>query len=222
MKQNDTPTTRAKREAMVADQIESRGVRDPLVLAAMREVPRHMFMPADMSGMAYEDYPLPIGWNQTISQPFIVAYMTQALRLSGGETVLEIGCGSGYQAAVLSRIAGKVFTVERIPELARKAKETFQKLGITNIEVRIGDGTLGWEERGPFDAILATASGPQIPAPLSEQLGMQGTLVMPVGNLRSGQQIVRQTRLSREGFRTDNLLAVAFVPLIGEFGWEEE
>ncbi|WP_462325412.1 protein-L-isoaspartate(D-aspartate) O-methyltransferase [Desulfoplanes sp.] len=222
MKGYDTPATRANRMTMVETQIESRGIHDPLVIAAMRRVPRHLFMPRDMREKAYDDSPLPIGWNQTISQPSIVAYMTQALGLKGGETVLEIGCGRGYQAAILSRIAGMVYTVERVPELAHNAKTTFDNLGITNVGVRIGDGTLGWEEKSPFDAILVTASGPRIPGPLSEQLGIQGRLVMPVGSLRYGQQLVRQTRVSHDGFHTDHLLAVAFVPLIGEFGWGED
>jgi protein-L-isoaspartate(D-aspartate) O-methyltransferase len=222
MIQNDTPTTSAKRQLMVTTQIEARGIHDPLVLEAMRTIPRHLFMTQDLQHVAYDDSPQPIGWNQTISQPFIVAYMTEALGLAGGETVLEIGCGRGYQAAILSRIAGSVFTIERVPELAHKAAETFKKMGITNIEVRVGDGTLGWEEKGPFDAILVTASGPRVPAPLSEQLAIPGTLVMPVGSLRYGQKLIRQTRVTRDVFHTDNLLAVAFVPLIGKLGWEEE
>jgi protein-L-isoaspartate(D-aspartate) O-methyltransferase len=221
MNETDTPTTRAWRESMVTTQITARGIHDPLVLEAMREIPRHLFMPRDLQEMAYEDAPQPIGWGQTISQPFIVAYMTEALGLKGGETVLEIGCGRGYQAAILSRIAGSVYTIERVPELAHKAEETFRRLGITNVQVRVGDGTLGWEEKGPFDAILVTASGPRIPPPLSEQLADRGTLVMPVGSLRYGQQLVRQQRTGPDAFRTDNLLAVAFVPLIGELGWEE-
>ena len=221
MKHRDTPATRAARLAMVADQVQPRGIHHPLVVAAMQEVPRHLFVPQAMEDRAYEDSPLPIGWDQTISQPFIVAYMTQALGLEGRETVLEIGCGSGYQAAVLSRIATRVYTVERIPQLARKAMAIFEDLGITNIEVRVGDGTLGWEEKGPFDAILVTASGPRIPAPLSSQLGIQGTLVMPVGSRGQGQHIVRQTRISHETFKTDQLIGVAFVPLIGEYGWQE-
>jgi protein-L-isoaspartate(D-aspartate) O-methyltransferase len=222
MSQYDTPTTRTRRQTMVTTQIEARGIHAPLILEAMRSVPRHMFMPQDLQEVAYDDSPQPIGWNQTISQPFIVAYMTEALGLAGGETVLEIGCGRGYQAAVLSRIAGRVFTIERVPELAHKAAETFKKLDISNIEVRVGDGTLGWEEKSPFDAILVTASGPRIPAPLSEQLAIPGTLVMPVGSLRYGQKLIRQTRVDRDLFHTDNLLAVAFVPLIGKLGWEEE
>ncbi len=222
MRPNDTATTRAKRQTMVTTQIAARGIHDPLVLEAMRTVPRHAFMPRDLQEMAYDDSPQPIGWNQTISQPFIVAYMTEALGLSGGETVLEIGCGRGYQAAILSRIAGRVFTIERVPELAHKADATFKKLKITNIDVQVGDGTLGWEEKGPFDAILVTASGPRIPAPLSEQLAIAGTLLMPVGSLRYGQKLIRQTRVTRDAFHTDDLLAVAFVPLIGKLGWEEE
>ncbi|WP_069857160.1 protein-L-isoaspartate(D-aspartate) O-methyltransferase [Desulfoplanes formicivorans] len=222
MKDRDTPATRADRLAMVASQIESRGIRDPLVVKAMREVPRHLFVPGDMQKRAHDDTPLPIGWEQTISQPYIVAYMTQALGLHGQETVLEIGCGSGYQAAILSRIAARVYTVERIPQLARKAMATLDELGITNIQVREGDGSLGWEEKSPFDAIMVTASGPRIPAPLSSQLGLHGTLVMPVGSRGQGQRIVRQTRISRETFRTDQLLGVAFVPLIGEYGWRAD
>lgn len=221
MKDRDTPATRATRLDMVARQIESRGIHHPLVVAAMKEVPRHLFVPRELQDRAYDDSPLPIGWDQTISQPYIVAYMTQVLDLEGGERVLEIGCGSGYQAAILSRMAEQVYTVERIPQLARRAMAAFEDLGITNIQVRVGDGTLGWEEKGPFDAILVTASGPRIPAPLSSQLKLGGTLVMPVGNRHQGQRIVRQTRISLQAFRTDKLLGVAFVPLMGEYGWRE-
>ncbi len=205
---------------MVRTQLEARGIHDPLVLEAMRKIPRHRFMPRVLADKAYEDTPLPIGWNQTISQPYIVAYMTECLKLSGGERVLEIGSGRGYQAAVLSQIAARVYTVERIPELASKAEATFAKLGLTTIQSRTGDGTLGWEEKAPFDAILVTASGPRIPAPLIRQLVLQGRLVMPVGSSRDNQQIIRIIRTGEASFTTEHLLRVAFVPLIGEYGWE--
>jgi len=211
-----------QREHMLQSQIAARGVRDPLVLQAMGEVPRHLFMPRHVRDRAYEDCPLPIGKDQTISQPYIVAYMTESLQLSGGERILEIGSGRGYQAAVLSRIAAQVYTVERIAALADKAQQTFAELGLTNIEGRIGDGTLGWEERAPFEAIMVTASGPKIPEPLKQQLALNGRLVMPVGLLHHGQQIVRVTRTNEQTFTTEHLLQVAFVPLIGAFGWQEE
>ena len=221
MKTGEETVTRKQREQMVRTQIEARGIHDPLVLEAMGKIPRHLFMPGDLKDMAYEDMPQPIGWNQTISQPYIVAYMTKCLGLAGNERVLEIGSGRGYQTAILSCIAARVYTVERLPELARKAQETFTNLGLTTIETRIGDGTLGWETHAPFDAILVTASGPRIPEPLTRQLALQGRLVMPVGTSRYDQQILRVTRIDDGTFTTEKLLRVAFVPLIGKYGWEK-
>jgi protein-L-isoaspartate(D-aspartate) O-methyltransferase len=188
-----------------------------LTLKAMREVPRHLFVDDAMWGRAYGDYPLPIAAGQTISQPFIVAYMTQALRLTGTEKVLEIGTGSGYQAAVLSRICGKVFTVERIHTLLASARRIFDKLRYYNIIAKLDDGTLGWPENGPYDAIVVTAGGPVIPAPLIDQLALGGKLIMPVGD--QNFQILQL--LTRKAAATEivNLESVRFVNLIGEHGW---
>jgi len=210
-----------QRERMVKNQLESRGVNDPLILEAMRTVPRHKFMPKNVQDMAYEDRPLPIGQGQTISQPFIVGFMTQALRLRGGEKVLEIGTGWGYQAAVLSRIAAKVYTIECISNLAQKAKEIFAELNYTNIWTKIGDGTEGWEENSPYHGIIATASGPHVPEVFKNQLKIGGNIVMPVGAYRYGQQVVRVTKGVGDHYHEEKLLDVAFVPLIGKYGWQE-
>ena len=210
-----------EREKMIKEQIEARGITNPLVLSAMREVPRHKFVPEDMVSLAYSDRPLPIGFDQTISQPYIVAYMTQCLRLTGGEKVLEVGTGLGYQAAVLSKIASKVYTIERIPELAEKAKKILKELGYNNVEVIVGDGTKGLPEKAPFDGIIVTASGPYVPETLKSQLKVGGRLVMPVGKYRYAQRIVRVTRGVDDNFKEEELLDVLFVPLIGEYGWNE-
>jgi protein-L-isoaspartate(D-aspartate) O-methyltransferase len=179
----DRDPARARAE-MVAAQIEERGVRDPRTLAAMRKVPRHLFVPPQMVHDAYADYPLPIGHGQTISQPYIVAFMTEALGLRGGETVLEVGTGSGYQAAVLAEIAARVYTIEIVAPLADESRERLARLGYGNVEVRAGDGYQGWPERAPFDAVIVTAAAPRVPEPLKEQLKDGGRLaeerVMPV------------------------------------------
>lgn len=211
----------AQRERMVRNQIEARGIDHPLVLKAVRETPRHLFIPQEMHPMAYADKPLPIGYNQTISQPYIVAYMTQCLRLVGGERVLEVGTGLGYQAAVLSRIASEVYTVERLPELAEKARELLDKLGYDNVFVSCGDGTLGWPEKAPFDGIIATASGPSVPESFREQLRVGGRIVMPIGSHRLGQDILRLTKGRSGELQEERLLGVAFVPMVGEQGWKE-
>ena len=164
------PRPDAGREQMVKEQIEGRGIKDRLTLAALREVPRHEFVPEASAGEAYGDFPLPIGHGQTISQPYIVAFMTEALGLRGGERVLEIGTGSGYQSAVLANIAGTVYTIEIVPELAEEARERLARLGYRNVRVRAGDGYLGWPEAAPFDAIIVTAAAPRIPEPLKYQL----------------------------------------------------
>lgn len=210
-----------KRQEMLRSQIKARGVKNSLVLQAMQTVPRHEFVPEDRQDMAYLDRPLPIGHGQTISQPYIVAYMTELLRLSGGEKVLEIGTGFGYQSAVLANIAAEVYTVECVPELAQKAEECFRRLGYHSIYCRIGDGTKGWPEHAPYEGILVTASGPDIPETLKKQLKMGARLVMPVGEYRFGQRIVRLTRGGGDTFHLETLLDVAFVPLIGQFGWEQ-
>ncbi|MFW6054525.1 MAG: protein-L-isoaspartate(D-aspartate) O-methyltransferase [Thermodesulfobacteriota bacterium] len=218
-----TETDYAKeRQEMVRTQIETRGVKDPLILKAMRTVPRHLFMPEEMRDMAYADRPLPIGQGQTISQPYIVAYMSELLRLRGGEKVLEIGTGLGYQAAVLSCVASFVYTVEYHQELIDKAERIFQSLEYTNILTKRGDGSLGWEEHAPYDGIIATASGPEVPRPLKEQLKTGGRLVMPIGHYRFGQQIVRVTRGSSDNYHLERFLEVSFVPLVGEYGWDSK
>jgi protein-L-isoaspartate(D-aspartate) O-methyltransferase len=187
----------------------------------MRTVPRHEFIPEDMRAMAYDDRPLPIGQGQTISQPYIVAYMTERLRLTGGEKVLEIGTGCGYQAAVLSMIAAQVYTVECVPALAAAAEKNLKRLGYENVMIKKGDGTLGWEEHSPYHGIIATASGPEVPQPFKDQLRVGGAVVMPVGDYRLGQSIVRVTRGQGGHFHQERLLDVAFVPLIGKYGWED-
>jgi protein-L-isoaspartate(D-aspartate) O-methyltransferase len=205
------------RERMIQEQLLPRGINDPLTLQAMREVPRHLFVDDAMRGKSYGDYPLPIAAGQTISQPFIVALMTQALGLTGTERVLEIGTGSGYQAAVLSRICEKVYTVERVHTLLAGARKIFDKLRYYNIVARLDDGTLGWPENRPYDAIIVTAGGPSIPAPLIEQLAEGGRLVMPVGD-QSFQdlQLLRKKGTATETF---SLESVRFVNLVGEYGW---
>jgi protein-L-isoaspartate(D-aspartate) O-methyltransferase len=200
------------REQMVDQQIETRGVRDARTLAAMRKVPRHLFVPPGMAAQAYDDHPLPIGHGQTISQPYIVAFMTEALKLEGGETVLEIGTGSGYQAAVLAEIAARVYSIEIVSALAAEARARLAALGYTNVEVRAGDGYQGWPEAAPFDAIVVTAAAPRIPAPLEAQLRDGGRLVLPVGD--EWQELVVVTRRG-DRFETKHVLPVRFVPMTG-------
>ncbi len=206
------------RERMVATQIAARGVGDEQVLAAMRRVPRHLFVPAEVRGSAYSDYPLPIGHGQTISQPYIVAMMTSLLQIQPDDHLLEIGSGSGYQAAVLGILAREVISIERIPEVAQLARKNLADAGITNVTVVIGDGTLGFPGGAPYDGVLITAATPSIPSPLVEQLAEGGRIVAPVGS-RDLQELVRLTRkghdLTRESFG-----GVVFVPLLGEYGWK--
>lgn len=207
---------------MVERQVAARGVRAPLVLDAMREVPREAFLPRQLQEFAYEDLPLPIEAEQTISQPYIVAFMVEALELKGGEKVLEIGAGSGYAAAVLSRIAGEVYTIERIGQLAEKAASRLADLGYSNVHVLHGDGTLGWAEHAPFDAIVAAAGGPSVPNTLKQQLKIGGRLVIPIGTDPRAQELVRVTRISENEFRSEDIADVRFVPLIGAEGWLPE
>src|SRR3954471_3780864 len=209
------------RARMVDLQLAGRGITDPGVLAAFRSVPRESFIPAELAEFAYEDAPLPIGEEQTISQPYIVALTTEALRLTGGERVLEIGTGSGYAAAVLSRIAKEVFTVERRESLAREAQDRLESLGYRNVQVLHGDGTLGWSEHAPYDAIAVAAGGPQVPKALLDQLAPGGRLVIPVGRDEASQILTRVTRVAANDFREEPLTEVRFVPLIGEQGWRE-
>ena len=208
------------RAEMVRCNIAARGVRDELVLAAMRKVPRELFLPKSLREFAYEDSPLPIPGEQTISQPYIVAFMAEALMLKGGEKVLEIGAGSGYAAAVLSEIADDVYTVERIGQLADRAAALLAELGYDNVHVLHGDGTRGWLEHAPYDAIVVAAGGPQVPESLKEQLKIGGRLVIPVGADQRTQELVRVVRISKDEYRSEDIADVRFVPLIGEEGWE--
>lgn len=210
------------RARMVDQQIAGRGVSDAGVLAAMREVPREAFVPEALKAHAYEDGPLPIEAGQTISQPYVVAVMIEAAGLGGGDRVLEIGVGSGYAAAVMSRIAAQVFAIERQTELAELAAERLRRLGYDNVEVRAGDGTHGWKEAAPFDAIIASAGAPAIPQALKEQLHIGGRLIMPVGDTPRAQSLIKVTRAGAADFVAEDLGAVAFVPLIGAHGWREE
>lgn len=211
-----------QREQLVENELRSLGIRDEAVLRAMRIVPREAFVSEEMREFAYRNAPLPIGSGQTISQPLIVAHMAEALELSPHERVLEIGTGSGYAAAVLSRIAKEVFTIERHRELADTAGELLKRLGYENVQVRCGDGTRGWPEAAPFDAIVVAAGGPAIPPALMEQLRIGGRLVIPLGEDLDSQQLIRVIRRGNDDFEYDELGAVRFVPLIGEAGWREE
>jgi protein-L-isoaspartate(D-aspartate) O-methyltransferase len=201
------------RQRMVAEQIVARGVKDSLVLSALRSVPRHEFVPEELRDAAYRDAPLPIGDEQTISQPYIVALMTEALSLEGGEKVLEVGTGSGYQAAVLDEIAGRVLTMEILPGVAEKARASLDRLGYQDVALRVGDGYRGWPEEAPFDAIVVTAAPDHVPRPLLDQLKLGGRLVLPVG--RNRQQLQVWTRTDH-GFETKTLIPVSFVPMTGE------
>jgi protein-L-isoaspartate(D-aspartate) O-methyltransferase len=207
------------RERMVETQIAARGVRDEGVCEAMRKVPRHLFVDEALRDQAYSDHPLPIAEKQTISQPYIVALMTESLELKGSEKVLEIGTGSGYQSAILAELADRVFSIERYPDLAYRANSVLQKLGYQNIIVRVGDGSLGWPDDAPFDAIIVTAGTPKIPQPLIDQLKMSGRLVVPVGD-RLGQDLIVVRRVA-EGIKKTNLGGVRFVNLVGKWGWKE-
>ncbi len=213
-------TWQEQAQRMVEEQIKARGVRDPRVLAAMQRVPRHLFVPERYRAQAYDDYPLPIGYGQTISQPFIVAYMTERLALPPEAKVLEIGTGSGYQAAVLAHLAREVHTIERLPELAEAARQRLRALGYDNIQVHQGDGSRGLPEHAPYDGIVVTAAAPKVPAALLEQLAPGGRLVVPVGS-RGAQYLEVWERRDDGTFVRKILEPVAFVPLIGTEGWPE-
>jgi protein-L-isoaspartate(D-aspartate) O-methyltransferase len=209
-----------QRLRMVEEQIDRRGIHGQLVLSAFRSVPRHMFVPESLQSRAYNDGPLPIGDGQTISQPYIVALMTSVAKVDADSTVLEIGTGSGYQAAVLSKIVKQVYSIERIPALGLRAEGILSELGYLNVKVKIGDGTLGWPENGPFDAILVTAGAPVIPESLKHQLKTGGNLVIPVGDELS-QTLVCLTKTAKGDFDTASIEFVRFVPLIGKEGWHK-
>lgn len=215
---NNTSLEQARHQ-MVERQLAGRGITDERVLQVMREVPRHRFVPEDMWDMAYRDTPLPIGQGQTISQPYIVAYMTQMLHLTPDDRVLEVGTGSGYQVAILSQLAQQVYTIERVRELAERAERIIKELGYNNVMFRVGDGGYGWPEAAPFDAIIVTAAAPELPQPLIDQLADDASLVAPIGPA-GYQELVR---LTKHGVQTpiEKLVPVAFVPLVGEHGWRE-
>lgn len=208
-----------QRDIMLTEHLMGRGIRNQAVLKAMRKVQREEFVDKHIVERAYGDHPLPIAEGQTISQPYIVAYMTEALELSTTDRVLEIGTGSGYAAAVLSRIVDTVYTIERLSGLANSAKQRLEQLGYTNINIHIGDGTLGWPEHAPYDAIVVTAGAPKVPQPLLEQLSVGGRLVIPVGRSCDTQELIRVRRIVDHDYRSEDLCAVRFVPLIGEAGW---
>jgi len=209
-----------QRQKMVEEQLVDRGIRDLRVLEAMSRIPRHEFVEPSFQHKAYGDHPLPIGDNQTISQPYIVAAMTEALGLKGGERVLEIGTGSGYQTALLAELAGQVFTVERIKPLGKRAKQLLERLGYTNVNFKIFDGTYGWRDQGPYDAILVTAAAPDVPKTLIEQLKDGGRMILPIGD-SSRQELVRIDL--KNGVQNKTMLNYClFVPLVGKYGWPEE
>jgi protein-L-isoaspartate(D-aspartate) O-methyltransferase len=210
----------SERARMVEEQIYERGIRDARLLDAMRTLPRHRFVPPRDRHLAYSDGPLVIGHNQTISQPYIVALMTELLELKGDEMVLEVGTGSGYQAAILGLLAGEVHTIERHTELGERARAVLEELGLANVHVHIGDGSTGLLEHAPYHAILVTAAAPGVPQPLLDQLGEQGRMVLPVGRL--GEQVLECWVRHGEKFTHRVVTAVAFVPLRGKYGWEQE
>ena len=213
----DFPKARVK---MVEEQIISREIKDPRVIAAMKKVPRHLFVEEALQSQAYTDHPLPIGEKQTISQPYMVALMTEALQLTGKERVLEIGAGSGYQTAILAELAERVFSIERIRPLAIRARQLIYELGYFNVEIKIFDGTYGWAEEGPFEAIMVTAGAPDIPQALLDQLTIGGRLVIPVGDAFV-QDLIRITK-TKDGIKKEDLGGCRFVKLIGKYGWNDE
>ena len=213
----DFPKARLK---MVEDQLTSRGIKDARLIAAMKKIPRHLFVEEALQNQAYTDHPLPIGEKQTISQPYMVALMTEALLLTGKERVLEIGTGSGYQTAILAELSEKVFSIERIRPLALRARKLLYESGYFNVEIKIFDGTFGWTEESPFDAIMVTAGSPDIPQPLIDQLAIGGRLVIPVGDAFI-QDLFRLIKTG-EGVKKENLGGCRFVKLIGKYGWEAE
>ena len=216
---NQETSYTSQRQRMVREQIMARGVHDRRVLEALLQVPRHRFVPAEYADMAYSDGPLPIGQGQTISQPYIVALMSELLELQGEESVLEVGTGSGYQAAVLAHLAQTVHTVERHAALAEQARQTLEELGLHNVTVHLGDGSLGLAGYAPYQAIMVTAAAPVVPQPLLDQLAEGGRLVIPVGG--HGSQMLERWRRQGSHFDQEDTLAVAFVPLRGAHGWKD-
>ncbi len=212
MQQDKDPYERQRRD-MVSTQVAARGITDPAILAAMRKIPRHLFVPSAIAPYAYQDNPLPIGYDQTISQPFIVAWMTELAKPNKNKKALEIGTGSGYQAAILSETTGQVYSIEIVPELARSSKDLLAKLGYNNVEVKEADGYTGWEEHAPFDIIMVTAACDHIPQPLLDQLAEGGRLIMPLGDPGAIQELIMITK-NRGKINRQTISAVRFVPLI--------
>jgi protein-L-isoaspartate(D-aspartate) O-methyltransferase len=219
LSQTGTKDYARAREKMVREQIIGRGIKDPRVVEAMLKVPRHLFLPEALLGQAYGDSALPIGEGQTISQPYMVAYLSEALGLRGKEKVLEIGTGSGYQAAVLACLAERVYSTERIRSLLEKARKILDEIHCHNVITRLSDGSYGWEEEAPFDVIMVTAGAPSLPHPLMDQLKVGGTLVVPVGD-RNCQKLIRFRR-EAGGFSEEELIECNFVALVGEYGWKK-
>ncbi|MEE9499805.1 MAG: protein-L-isoaspartate(D-aspartate) O-methyltransferase [Candidatus Omnitrophota bacterium] len=209
----------ALRNRMVEQQLIPRGISNERVLEAFRTVERHVFIPAELQDSSYEDHPLPIGEGQTISQPYMVALMTQCLDLKGDEKILEIGTGSGYQAAILATIVKEVYSVERVELLAKRAESALKKLGYNNVKIKVGDGTLGWREYAPYDGIIVTAAAPKIPDTYTEQLNIEGKLVIPTGTRFS--QILTVAEKKTDGIRAREVCGCVFVPLLGKDGWQE-
>lgn len=208
------------RKRMVEEQLVCRGIKDELVLNVFGKVERHKFIPEDLRESAYADFPVPIGDGQTISQPYMVALMTECLGLTGNEKVLEIGTGSGYQTAILAELAKEVYTIERFQALGESAQKVFDTLGYANIKVKIADGTLGWQEEAPFDRIIITAAAPRVPLPLTEELSENGRLVLPLGE--SFSQILTVIDRKKDKFESTGVCGCVFVPLVGKYGWKEE
>lgn len=210
----------ALRKRMVEEQLISRGIKDQRVLAAFSKVERHKFMPAELMSSAYADFPVPIGEGQTISQPYIVALMTECLGLTGKEKVLEIGTGSGYQTAILAELAGEVYSIERFAALAENAGKALRELGYLNVRIKVGDGTLGWKEEAPFERIIITAASPRIPLPIEEQLKESGKLILPLGE--SLVQTLTLVEKKEGGLASTNICGCVFVPLVGKYAWKKE
>lgn len=208
------------RRRMVEEQVIARGITDQRVIDAMLKVPRHKFVAEALEGKSYQDAPLPIGEKQTISQPYMVAVMSEALALKGAETVLEVGTGSGYQAAILSLLAHRVFSLERIPSLARSARKVLDECGFSKVNIRLTDGTHGWKDMAPFDAIVVTAGAPEVPPDYLDQLAINGRLVIPVGD-RGSQELMRITRIGECEYQEEQIMGCRFVPLIGNHGWQQ-